>query len=73
MRAAADLRQRLAQRFGGHPVGFEDIGGFVRLARGNGDEQVFGGYEFVPELLHLLFGLDEYRFELTAGLRLRSA
>ena len=73
VRAAADLRQRLAQRFGGHPVGFENVSGFVRFARGNGNEQVLGGDELVPELLHLLFGLHEHRFELTAGLRLRSA
>ena len=71
--ATSNLRQRFAQGFRGHSVGFEDVRGLVRFACGDGDEQVFGGDEIIPELLHFLFGLDERRFELAAGLRLRGA
>ena len=71
--ATSNLRQRFAQGFRGHPVGFEDVRGLVRFACCDGDEQVFGGDEIIPELLHLLFGLDEHRFKLAAGLRLRGA
>ncbi len=71
LRAAADGRHGLAQRFGGDAVAFQDLGGLVRLRGRDADEQMFGGDVFVAHLLHFLFGLRQRGGQLTADLRLR--